>query len=605
MSTRLYFKETANANLIYSPGFDAEWNKTTNAVRRELFATKQSTTLATSSDSENTASQPYDVLLRQYYSEPLAAQTISGTVGGQIRAYESNAAADFCIAVTARVVSADGATSRGTLFSYFPGSLASEFAGPSTLTNRYAPPAGTALSSVDALDGDRIVIEIGFRSFNTSTTAYTGYMSFGDAAASDLAVDETTTTANNPWIEFSGTINFLAAAEVSQLFTEYLYSYVPEVEVSQLFTEYLYTLGPDLVKVSRIFVEYLYVPIQVITVTDISTSESFGNPAVANILLLSPTGVTSSEVFGSASLELFILPSGISSLESFGTPTLDLVVGGISPSGIASEEAFGSPLLVPGAAHISPSGITSSEAFGTPTIIPGTAVIAPSGITTREAFGTARIGMVVLPSGISSEEDVSSPYVFPGGVHIISSGITSAESFGTPLITCGQVAIVLEGIVSLETFGTPLLTYIVAAAGDIGSEEAFGTATLNLSIQPNGIDSQEDFGAPWVIPGPVWLYPSGIDSEEGLGTPQVNLILHAGTIDSEEAFGTPELFCGPVTVFPYGILSAEAFGRAIVWVEPSQYFVLELDSLRIELVDGDIDEIILSADQPQRMVVNG
>jgi hypothetical protein len=347
---------------------------------------------------------------------------------------------------------------------------------------------------------------------------------------------------------------------------------------------------------------------------------------------ISLNGITSLESFGTANLELFLFPSGISSEEAFGSPTLDaggsaeaitvdtlsMVFGFgslsyesdqnelIVPSGIASSETFGTPTVIPGASVIIPSGITTQEVFGTPTIIPGTAIVAPSGITTREAFGTARIGMNVLPAGISSEEDVSSPYVFPGGVHIIPTGIASTGAFGNLTITCGEVAVSPEGIDTDEALGTPLITYIISAAGGIGSEEAFGTATLNLSIQPNGIDSQEDFGLPWVIPGPVWLYPSGINSEEALGTtPQVNLILHAGTIDSEETFGTPALFCGPVTVWPYGIPSAEAFGRAIVWVEPSQYFILELDSLRLELVDGDIGEIVLSTYQPQRMVVNG
>lgn len=235
-TTRFYLPSATDAPGI-SPGFDANWDKTSQADRLQMNMAKMATAMTSKTCSENVSTNPYNVLTRQYISPPLAAQTISGNVKGQIRCQEDNTAADFCKALVIKVVDSTGAL-RGTLLQLFPVSLASEFNQPS-LQNRNFP-ASTALGSVVCQAGDRLVIEVGIRSFNTVTTNYTATHRFGDATGSDLAEDETTTTDNNPWIEFDSAITFLYAMNATQVLAEVEYDDVPQMQASQILLEVEY-----------------------------------------------------------------------------------------------------------------------------------------------------------------------------------------------------------------------------------------------------------------------------------------------------------------------------------------------------------------------------
>lgn len=207
-----------------TPAFDGEWDRTTNASRRRCSPFKNISVLAEVTDPEGTATSPYDVLLRQFISDPLAAQTISGTVKGQIKCRESSDANDMSRALCIRVCSNDGTTIRGTLLNDFPESLTSEFKYGGT-ENRNFPPS-TALSSVSASDGDRLLIELGYRSFNVLSGALRyGYLTTGDDAASDLPEDETATDDYSPWIEFSATLTFqYNRIEIYQVMAEIMYT---------------------------------------------------------------------------------------------------------------------------------------------------------------------------------------------------------------------------------------------------------------------------------------------------------------------------------------------------------------------------------------------
>jgi len=98
-------------------------------------------------------------------------------------------------------------------------------------------------------------------------------------------------------------------------------------------------------------------------------------------LTLTPTGIPSSEVFGSAIIILddsFISPSSIASLEAFGGVTI--ITGGVtlSPTAVPSQEALGNPeLIYPQIVVV--SGIGSEEVFGIATIQDGVEVIIPVG----------------------------------------------------------------------------------------------------------------------------------------------------------------------------------------------------------------------------------
>ena len=203
--TRFYLPSMGAAAV--SPAFSGDWERNADADRLKCVTLKTASTMISKTSSEAVTTSPYDVLTRQYVSDPIKAQTISGTVKGQIRTKESAAAADFMRAIVIKVVSGDGGTVRGTLLSHFPSPLSSEYNSMS-LYNRYFPPS-TALGSVDAQEGDRIVIEVGTRAFNILSTSYTATHNFGDNSDTDLPEDESTVAAYNPWIEFSQNIDFV------------------------------------------------------------------------------------------------------------------------------------------------------------------------------------------------------------------------------------------------------------------------------------------------------------------------------------------------------------------------------------------------------------
>lgn len=213
MPTRWYLPSTGVADV--SPAQAAEWDITAGFDRLAMVRSRISSAMADKTTAKAASNQSnQDVLWRQYVSEPLDVQTISGTVKGRVRARENNAALNARMQVIIRVVSEDGATVRGTLYA---GDLTtgtsnptSEFAVSAVAlagTNRQAPRgASQSLASVNALLGDRIVIEYGWRIHTTGTVAYTASAIFGDDSGADLAEDESATGTNNPWIEFSATI---------------------------------------------------------------------------------------------------------------------------------------------------------------------------------------------------------------------------------------------------------------------------------------------------------------------------------------------------------------------------------------------------------------
>ena len=194
VATRLYLPSTGTPDI--SPAFDSGWDKTANAVRRPADIARSSTAMATGADLTGSATANYDVLHYQYVYGPIGTQTISGNVTAQILVTEDDPTYNLKTQLGIRVVASDGVTVRGTLLAL--GTYGNEW--NNSLTNRTFP--STALTSVDAVDGDYIVIELGYR--QTAAVLGSGGWRVGDNGTSDLPEDETTTdTTLNPWIEFS------------------------------------------------------------------------------------------------------------------------------------------------------------------------------------------------------------------------------------------------------------------------------------------------------------------------------------------------------------------------------------------------------------------
>lgn len=196
MATRFYLQNSGAAPV--SPSYSAGWEQNGEADRVKLERKAQTSLVSTLTDNALTIpiTTTQDILNRQYVSEPLPAQTISGTFSLVVRCVETDTNANATLATLVYVVSNDGTVSRGTLFSVF--GTDTEFG--TTAATRIVNAA--AITAQTAQFGDRIVVEIGLTA--TVPLALDGASQrFGTSAASDFALTSALTTDLNPWCEFS------------------------------------------------------------------------------------------------------------------------------------------------------------------------------------------------------------------------------------------------------------------------------------------------------------------------------------------------------------------------------------------------------------------
>jgi hypothetical protein len=167
----------------------------------------------------------------------------------------------------------------------------------------------------------------------------------------------------------------------------------------------------------------------------------------------------------------------------------------LAPTGVASSEAFGTAVAT-AAPQIGPTGITSAEAVGTPTVLRGPVALSPSGIPSAEAFGTARAANIfkVAPTGIASAEAFGRPLI---GIHLVlrPTGIPSAQAFGKPRVRrlrTTTAVITPTGITSRQALGTPTVTTGVAFIRPVGIASAEAIGTLGAGL-----------GRPFILPKPT------------------------------------------------------------------------------------------------------
>lgn len=184
-----------------TPAFNSGWNVTTSASRFVMSTVKDGSTIGSRTTSNSGAVAPRKCLVDQWVSAPLAAQTITGTFTGQARFNQS---------------STTGVTGQGFLYLRIvnpDGSIASEV-GTGTTTNLTTTLTNRTITfSVGSLNipvtaGQMIAVELGWNYSAGTSTTVNGTLSRGSSSITDLAVDNTTTTANNPWVQFSQTLVF-------------------------------------------------------------------------------------------------------------------------------------------------------------------------------------------------------------------------------------------------------------------------------------------------------------------------------------------------------------------------------------------------------------
>jgi hypothetical protein len=219
MPTRFYFGQVITSPALAFSGVWSAPGSTPTRLRAHLAKRKAA---SSTSPLVLTASETTAAILNKLHIQLIArlgsAQTITGTVKGYALFSESDTAQDCRVQCIFRVIAEDG-TVRGTLLADDAGALSSEFV--TTATNRRIPllAATNTLTSVNALAGDYLVMEIGHRTHVASGTSYNATITIhDDPATGDLPEDETTTTATlAPWIEFSQTLDLSDSLDSLQL----------------------------------------------------------------------------------------------------------------------------------------------------------------------------------------------------------------------------------------------------------------------------------------------------------------------------------------------------------------------------------------------------
>lgn len=206
MVTRFYFPLSTGSPM--SPTQDGGWNYTSELTRGWLAHVKGSSAITIGTQvGPWTATAGQKAVDRIFVSDPLFGdQTISGTCKGylMVREYATTDNADQ-ILIKLYVLQPDGSTIRGTcltLGSYGP---TAEFINNVTHRNK-AMANGDTITSVNAISGDRIVLEIGYSNSTAGTTPEAS-AKWGENAT-DCAENETGTTDAAGWFELSATLTF-------------------------------------------------------------------------------------------------------------------------------------------------------------------------------------------------------------------------------------------------------------------------------------------------------------------------------------------------------------------------------------------------------------
>jgi hypothetical protein len=214
VATTLYFAATAAPPVSPTTDPDAGWTSTSLREERALNDVKGSTAIAVGSTIDTAAGAGSSGLDRVYVSRRLnGAQTISGTADMQlmVREFATTDNVDRGL-IKAYVVNAAATSITGTLLALGNYGPTLEFINNATCRNKtYID--GDAITTVNANDNDRIVLEIGYQNSAAGTTPQAA-AKWGENAT-DLPVNETQTTDGAGWFKLSATLTFRAEAAVA------------------------------------------------------------------------------------------------------------------------------------------------------------------------------------------------------------------------------------------------------------------------------------------------------------------------------------------------------------------------------------------------------
>jgi hypothetical protein len=224
MATKLYFN-SQEAPSLKPTAFSGDWTHTTDASSglssfvRRMSTTKAGTPMVDLGVQGDGADHLVlgHTLCVQLVSAPLAAQTITNNrIKIQARYRHPNSASNETISMKLFLIDGNGVAGSTlmALTNVANTGVPPEFVvAPTTHTNRSFNVVMTA-GPVSASLNDRIVLELGCGGTPIAGAGTNGHncgLIIGDDSGTDLPEDETTTAANNPWLQFgTDTITFLS-----------------------------------------------------------------------------------------------------------------------------------------------------------------------------------------------------------------------------------------------------------------------------------------------------------------------------------------------------------------------------------------------------------
>lgn len=205
MATKFYLPSEA-ASIPIGTTFSSSWEVTASQAFRARASTSKISTAMTTFNVTEASSTAKDIALAMYVSLPLTSgQTVTGgqAITGQCRVSETGSNNNMFWAIGIRVMAHDGTTQRKLMLDVTQNG--SEAA--TSLTNRTYSTTSAA-TNYTTVAGDRIVIEIGMGGDPSGSNPHDFGMRLGDNAASDLPVNNTATTDDNPWVQLNDTLTF-------------------------------------------------------------------------------------------------------------------------------------------------------------------------------------------------------------------------------------------------------------------------------------------------------------------------------------------------------------------------------------------------------------
>lgn len=205
----MYFSSNQPAGATAPAPDVADWEHV-NSESRRLLQTPDTSALATNAYAPDAADHltDEDAHNRQYVSDALQAQTISGSIKAQLQCGENNGANNVFLTMKLMVIDSSGP----------PGIVATLLAITRDTTNEVATTVtnrdfAAAIGSYVCADGDRLVLEVGLGGLPTAAGGVNGHnggIRFGcNASTGDLPEDDTETALTyRPWIEFTDNLLF-------------------------------------------------------------------------------------------------------------------------------------------------------------------------------------------------------------------------------------------------------------------------------------------------------------------------------------------------------------------------------------------------------------